>query len=40
MKMQDPSLKLLLLRDFSGSPVAKTLNFKCRESRFDPWLGN
>ena len=28
------------LRNFSGSPVAKTPSSKCREPRCHPWLGN
>ena len=30
----------LLLRDFPGGPVGKTLHSQCRGPEFDPWLGN
>ena len=30
----------LNMRDFTGSPVVKTLHFQCRGHRFHPWLGN
>ena len=33
-------LENLHFRDFPGSPGVKTLQFQCREHRFDPWLGN
>ena len=30
----------VILRDFPGGPVAKTLSFQCWGSGFNPWLGN
>ena len=29
-----------LHKDFSGGPVSNTLYSRCREHRFNPWLGN
>ena len=30
----------MLLGDFPGGPVVKTLSFHCRGCEFNPWLGN
>ena len=27
-------------QDFPGCPLVKTLHFKCRGRRFNPWLGS
>ena len=32
--------KKVMLRDFPGGPVAKTLRSQCRGPGFDPWSGN
>ena len=33
-------IKKMLLGDFAGGPVAKTLSFHCRGCGFNPWSGN
>ena len=37
--MKKEAKKRVDIWDFSGGPMAKTLNSQCRGSRFDPWSG-
>ena len=33
-------MKMIVIRDFPGSPGVKTSHFHCRGHRLDPWSGN